>query len=386
MPDSSGQEPALQFPSPSTPPALRRSWRRRVLSWSLYAIYLVLLAEIASRAYWRFGKQVPFLKPNEIWYAFYPELKSSGVETAPVLDRDTTFDVLVLGGSTASPDFGTIGPDLQAAIETHIARPVRLFNLAAAAKTSRDSWLKYHALHNRHFDLVVIYDGINDTRMNNCPREDFRDDYTHCSWYRQVQLYQQQPASWFALPYTIRYLGVCLDESTGLHPYIPRQNPQNKWISNGGDIKTEAAFRANLSAILAEATSKDERVLLMTFAYHIPANYSPKRFKDRSLDYSRHSFAVELWGTPEHVAAGIDRHNAVIRDLARQYPGALFVDQQDLMPKAGRYFDDCCHLTADGCKLFVQNIMNHVGDSAFPTAVALPQALPNQPSQMLPSR
>jgi hypothetical protein len=328
----------------------------------LYLGYFLLLAEVASRAYWRFGKRVPFFKPEEIWYAFYPEIKWSGVETAAVRGRDETFDVLVLGGSTASPACGTVGTELRAALQSRMARPVRLFNLAAEAKTSRDSRLKYHLLADRHFDLVVVYDGINDTRMNNCPREVFREDYSHCSWYRQVQLFQQHPVSWFALPYTVRYLGVCLDEATGLHGYIPRHDPPAEWVAHGGDIKTEASFRANLDAILAEARSKGERVLIMTFAYHIPADYSAERFKSHSLDYARHCSAVEIWGTPEQVAAGIDRHNAVIRDLAGQHGDVLLVDQQSLMPKSGRYFDDCCHFTAAGCSQFVQNIMAQTGD------------------------
>jgi hypothetical protein len=334
----------------------------------LYLGYLLVLAEVGSRAYWRFGKKVPFFKPNEIWYAFYPEFKWSGIETAPVRGRDETFDVLVLGGSTPSPACGTVGEELRDALQARLGRPVRLFNLATPARTSRDSRLKYHLLADRHFDLVVVYDGINDTRMNNCPREMFRDDYTHCSWYRQVQMFQEHPVSWFALPYTIRYLSVCLDEAMQSHHYIPRHDPPAEWTAFGGDIKTEATFRANLGAILSEAESKGERVLLMSFAYHIPADYSAERFKSHSLDYARHCSAVEIWGTKEHVAAGIDRHNAVIRELVGQHPAVLYVDQQSLMPKSGRYFDDCCHFTKAGCVQFVENIMTHVGDRLAATS------------------
>ena len=50
-------------------------------------------------------------------------------------------------------------------------RNVRIFNLAMPAHTSRDSWLKYAALRDARFDLVIFYHGINEARVNNAPPE-----------------------------------------------------------------------------------------------------------------------------------------------------------------------------------------------------------------------
>jgi hypothetical protein len=61
---------------------------------------------------------------------------------------------------------------------------VRVHLAAAGAQTSRDSYLKYRWLSSKRFDLVVLYDGINEACANNCPPNVFRADYSHYAWYR----------------------------------------------------------------------------------------------------------------------------------------------------------------------------------------------------------
>jgi hypothetical protein len=67
-----------------------------------------------------------------------------------------------------------------------------------------------------------------------------------------------------------------------------------------------------------------------------------------------------LWGKPECVAAAITTHNEVAAELARKSPGVVFVDQNRLIPKDGRYFNDLCHLTDEGCKRFVDNVLDAI--------------------------
>ena len=55
--------------------------------------------------------------------------------------------------------------------------------MSQGAHTTLDSYLKHKALHNKTFDVVVIYHGINEVRANNSPPEIFKPDYSHYAWY-----------------------------------------------------------------------------------------------------------------------------------------------------------------------------------------------------------
>mgnify|MGYP002825210444 CR=1 FL=1 len=112
---------------------------------------------------------------------YYPKLHSSGVlDVTPGADDDA-FDVLLLGASVLEQTTGRLKEQLQALVD----RPVRLFDLSASVHTSRDSVFKLQAIENqrRAFDLIVVYHGINDARMNCCSPGTFRRDYSHCGWY-----------------------------------------------------------------------------------------------------------------------------------------------------------------------------------------------------------
>src|SRR5262249_36773406 len=108
------------------------------------------------------------------------------------------------------------------------------------------------------------------------------------------------------------------------------------------------------------AKRKDERVVLMTFAYHIPPNYSLAALQAGQLNYwpKGGGAAVEIWGKPEHVVAALEQQNSVMREIAAQNPDAVFIDQQRHMPCTGNHFVDCCHFTEEGCTLFARNILN----------------------------
>lgn len=105
----------------------------------------------------------------------------------------------------------------------------------------------------------------------------------------------------------------------------------------------------------------------MTFAAHVPQDYSADAFEAKRLDYELHLSPIELWGRPEDVPSTLARHSAVVRSLADRYPEALFVDQARLMDGSARYFNDVCHLTVEGSVRFAENL--------------LPEVLPTFPSR-----
>lgn len=352
---------------PTTPPPV--TWRQlqRSTRLALIALLLVLVCgglEVAARAYWQLAKGASFARTDLIWKRYFPEWDESGIDAVA---RDGTFDVLFLGGSTLTDIFGQIGPELRSALQARLGRPVRIVNLAAIGRTTLDSRLKYERLGARRFDLLVVYHGVNDTYLNNVPPGAFRSDYTHAERFEQLRLLDAHPeVGALSFPFTLRYAISRVREQTRMG-----DQPRREWHQYGADMRTPPIFRANLERIVRMAEERDTPVVLMTYAYYVPADYTEEAFRQRSLDYGAHTSPISLWGTPEHVARAIDLHNTAVRDLAAQTPGAVFVDQQQLMPVGKDYFDDCCHLTALGSRRFVEHVMaalprRSVGASAGP--------------------
>jgi hypothetical protein len=332
-------------------PARHRA--RRFGSVLLYGLLILLSLELGSRLFWTSRHGVSFLSPN-LFTAFYPELEP--VASAPADDAEDAIDLLLLGGSVFHEDFSTVPSVLRRRLEAKTGRRVRIDNLAQPAHTTRDSSLKYDLLGDRKFDLVLVYHGINEARANNVPPELFRDDYSHYSWYANIQRLQAHRESrYVVLPYTLVYLGSAVAEGIGFTKHVSIQKPRPEWLAYGREVKTERAFRTNLERILERAEARGEPVLLMTFATYVPPDYTHLKFIRKELDYSAHSLPIELWGVPAYVEDAVQKHNAIVRQLAREH-GTLFVDQDRLIPKTGANFNDVCHLTPRGGREFVENI------------------------------
>ena len=186
--------------------------------------------------------------------------------------------------------------------------------------------------------------------MNCCSELEYRDDYSHCYWYASFERYRQAPSAGFR--------GGLLELSGGS---ISRGPPSAAARDYGCEIKTGRAFRTNLESIIESASALDVPVQLMTFASHIPADYSPSRFRNKELDYGEglYKLGAELWGRPDCVAATLVVHNEIIRQLAARYELSL-VDQDRLLPKDGGHFSDPCHLTTAGRAEFVDNMVGAI--------------------------
>lgn len=344
-------------PVPATPRPKRRRWLR----WAALLIYTLVLAEMGARGYWLFAYGVPPLAMDEIWSRrFYPELRKSGLLESQVSKNDETFDVLILGGSVISADFGPIDKLLEQEVARQTGRPARVFNCAYAALCSRDSYLKYRWLDEQEFDLVVVYHAINEARLNNCPPTMFKPDYTHSAWYYRIAALDWHPElPYFCLPYTLEHTAASIGDSKALGLFLPKHGPRNsQWTEYGEEVKTAASFRENIEGIVELAAARGADVLLLGYAFHIPENYTLERFKARQLDYGLHAMAIELIGTPRGVEAACTQHNAITRQIAEQYRGqhVFYYDQQQGLPHDGQHFDDVCHLTAYGCARFVENL------------------------------
>jgi hypothetical protein len=325
-----------------------RSARRRLLFLAMYCVYLVGLGWLAVRGYYWIRYDVGVvshqLTTDELWRIHFPKLHTSGVESKPLGRDDGHFDVLLLGASVMEQ----VADRLESQLRDEMGDRLRVYNLCTAAHTTRDSYWKFTRLAEKDFDLIVVYHGINDARMNCCRPNEFREDYTHCGHYAAIQ--KQLVGG------DVTVTELALQEFGRL---IPLGSPKPEMLEFGRTIKTANAFRTNVESIVRAAQSRQRPVLLMTFAYHLPANYSHAKFQQHELDYGegQYEMEAEVWGRPEYLRATIDAHNREIRRLASEYKNVILIDQLDLMPSEGRYFSDPCHLTDEGCRRFVTNML-----------------------------
>jgi hypothetical protein len=335
---------------------MSRALATKGIRWLLALLVCVVAAEIAARSFWRLCYGVPFSHPGRILYAYYPELRE--VDRVKPTREDAAYDVLLLGGSVLHRDWGSIEQGLHERLTASLRRPVRIFNLSARGHTSRDSRLKYEALGEARFELVIFYHGINESRMNNAPPAVFQEDYSHFPWYGIVNLLAPyHGVASFALPYTVRWSGIRARYISTGDRSVASGFPRKDWIQYGKDSPSAVSFEHNLGRILELATRRGDRVLLMTFAIYVPPDYSQAAFEQKRLDYGLHTSPIEIWGRPEHVVATVGRQDEVVRRLAAGHAGTLFVDQARLMVGSGRYFNDPCHLTVLGSSMFVENLL-----------------------------
>jgi GDSL-like lipase/acylhydrolase family protein len=327
---------------------LRRSQKLCVVGLAL--LLLVLGLEGVARLYWWRVKGLTNISPEAIWRTTYTEVADSGIDRVAAYHGDKTFDVLLLGASVLHPSCGDVALRLQQRLEQKLGRSVRVVNLAYPGRTSVESRMKYAHLADRRFDLVLFYEAINDTYLNNFPPGEFRADYSHARHIAQMQALKHHPeVSWFCLPYTIRYLFPQLGRGwrlTACH-----------WdLRYGADLRTPPSYEANLEAVARIAAERGDPLMLATFAYYIPANYSRAAFQAHRLDYASHFAPVEAWGEPANVLRGLEAHNAAVRRVAARHK-TMFVDVAGQIPAGRLCFNDPCHLTPEGCRRFVELIV-----------------------------
>ena len=238
-------------------------------------------------------------------------------------------------------------------------RNVRIFNLCVAGHTSRDVLLKYAALDQARFELVIFSLPVTDACANNVPPDLFSQDYGHFFRYETLNaMARYHGNAVFALPYSLHYLTLRMRYLLSKDRYIPFGIPRQEWLEYGMIPQNEEAFRNNVSAIFDLAKCRGDRLMPMTFAVHDPSVYSLEDFKGKRLDFALHLLPFETWGKRENVVAALKLENETLRALATGREGVVLVDQDRLMPKSARYFNDPMHLTVIGSCLFAENLVS----------------------------
>lgn len=339
-----GRDPGVPASTQVDRPNRRRKTIKTV-AIGVYPFYLAGLFWLGEQLYWNLAFPVPLTgasREERVWTLYYPEMAYMAMDHARHAAAPDRFEVVLLGGSVLKQ----VAPYLQRALGERLGSGVKVHCLAAAAHTSRDSYIKYGMLHNK-FDLLIVYNGINDVRMNCVDRSRFRDDYSHCNWYRTLE---DRLARGAPSPFRIGWERAVQGISRGM--------PDEQELALGAEVKTERAFTHNIESIVADAGRKGTPVVLMSFAYYLPANYSRDRFEEGTLDYGHSPIKLpaEEWGIPANLAKAMDIHNRAIAKIANTNKNSVYIDQNALLPKSGRIFSDPCHLTEAGCIEFARNV------------------------------
>ncbi len=327
-----------------------------VYSYAAIILLCLFLMEGTARVYMYHEIQTPLTGPMNL--RVYRWTKALREE--PVRREAGRINILLLGGSVLYKNWGRVGFFLEKELK-EACKPihVRVVNLARTAHSSLDSLIKYRLLEDSRFDLVIVYHAINETRNNNVPPELFRDDYSHTEFYAEIAIPLEHPESdYFRLPAVLHRMYNRFLLALGWKSQLGMRE-HDKWTEYGCDIKTDRPFRNNLREMAEIAAQRGERLILSTFAVHIPPDYSLEKFKAGELDYSGHRSPIQLWGRPECVAKGVAAHNRVIRELAAAQ-GLGLVDMDRFLPRTKENFDDVCHLTSAGSKAFVKVLLPEV--------------------------
>ncbi len=332
---------------------------KKIIFTFFFVVLLFLPLEIASRVYWRIKNDLSFFAPEPM-YIFYPLLKI--VHETKITADDGYYDILFLGGSVLydAGQWTKATSLLQEKLKNITNLPIRIHNVARPSHSSRDSLFKYRFLSDKHFDQVIVYDSINEVRANNCPPKMFQLDYSHYSWYHKINFFEHYPYFKFlTLPYTIFSLLTDIQEKKGLIHFVPTDIPNEEWVKYGNVIKSATAFENNINEILTLAKKRKEPLLLTSFAFYVPKDYTYLKFRTKKLDYDKHTFYIEIWGKPINVILGILTHNNVLRKLAAQNPNVMFLDEFSKMPKGKKFYNDICHLTDTG----LETLLNDFADT-----------------------
>ena len=342
-------------------------------------IIFFLFFEVGSRIALTLLFESSFSKPSNIIYTYYPELKQL---------KDYHYDenkenVLVLGGSVVYNDSVLISGGahgfLNMEVDEYYAQlcaidkllPKDQFNvlsLSFPGHNSLDSKYKYEYCKNQQFDFMFLYHGINDLRTNNIEAAKFNNNYRHIEFYDDLHVIRKhKEIDYTTIPFTIHWLIHSIKKKgTKKDDYIPKEiffglltgNPE-PFIQYGDEIKSKNPFLRNIEEIIQMATKRNETIILTTYAWNLPEEYTLKKFFDKQLDvYDAQLFPVEFYGQPEHIRKGIKLHNSIIKSLATKYDAMRILDFEAKLPKTKDYFNDVCHLNQEGCSIMAKELSN----------------------------
>lgn len=271
-------------------------------------------------------------------------------------------NVLILGGSVVSTPWSHLETRLDTILQKHYGKGARyaFYNIAAAGHTSKDNALKYSLLEDKRFDLVMYYEAINENRANNIPAKDFRQDYSHMRWYRDIYLLRShREINITVIPYLLDKLISNIIDRLDHRIFISNEKVDPQFEQYGADIKTKEPYRRNVEEIIEMARRRGDRLVLMSYASFFPENVVLTG-EQKDMDHfagCNYASPVVVWGKPDNVKKGINVHNLVLRELVQKHR-TLFFDMEHHIPKDPKLFCDVCHISEPGAQRFSHEIVD----------------------------
>ncbi len=269
---------------------------------------------------------------------------------------DDTVRILLLGSSTLFNRH--LADRLKAALQARTTKKIALLNAGIRSHTSRADVLKWQLLAQHEWDYVLFYDGINDLWANHVRAEDFRDDYAHLDvWYRRNVVLDNSLLARYGYNFFVAYankLNVMWGERW--FPAYQFVFPKKPFV-NAANFLSLQSFAGNVSLIVEESRQLLAVPVLISFAYHLPENYSRQAFLAGTLDYSNPDQYdvrdVFNWGPPDYMRKGLAQQNAILQELAAE-KNIMLVDADTQMSGRGVWFGDVCHFNDEGVDIFVR--------------------------------
>lgn len=329
-------------------------------------VVVYLLLEVGLRLVLQVSTGASFFKPSTIIYNYYPELLP--IQQADISNADSTLNILILSCSVLHKDWVDIVSEMNKCAHVPAGyRHIKIYNASGVGHGSRDNLVKYGLLANKKFDVVVYYDAINDSRLNNCPDAVFKTDYSHYLWYDEInQIISHKEMDVTVIPFMYDWIKIRLKTLFVKDAYIPKHfSLRPDWQMYGSNMKSLPCYKTNVRQVMDMAGRQGAKFLYFTFAYYLPANYSLQGFERKTLDYTfcDHSRETEIWGTPQNVSRFIDSVNAESKVWVTPYQNARWIDLYSEFPKSGDYFADVCHFSPKGIHRFAYLVCNELDKS-----------------------
>jgi hypothetical protein len=326
--------------------------------WALYGLVLLLVAEASLRTFFHLRYDSAFFaSPKAVFlHIAYPELVvAGGYEYAP-----GKLNVLILGGSVLEP-VRRIPDYLAADYDERGEKPIQILNAAWPGQSSLDSWYKYDLLRDEKFDVVIFYHGINEVRANYVRPELWRPDYNHYSWYNNVNYFfrgRDLRDDWSLLPFGWRYLKAAFVSKMFPERFVPVEQPSPDLYEFGAQIRSREEFSRNLTRIADLAATKGEKVVVLPFVF-----FDEEKAGLSAEEWPAVGMTV-MWGKPEYVKRGIRVHNEAGMSVA-EAKHLVYFDIAARIPERKELFQDICHFTPEGGKLFASELSQFLVSSGF---------------------
>jgi len=322
-------------------------------------LVVILSVEFLARLGLALYAQVPFFQPKEIVLHYYPMLKKLAEKRKSV--SADTYNILVLSCSTLHPEWGKFEQLIQSELpgskaQPRTAQPVNyeVYVASGIGFSSLDNLNCYELLSHLDFDLVVFYGGINDARMNNCPKDVFKQDYSHLAWSNETNCVMRHPeANFCTFPLFVDFVFQKIKQRVCEARFVPiHYLLASDWWRYGHEQKSLSVFNNNIAQIQEKCAQRNTKLLLLSYAFYLPSDYSLGKFKSQELDYDfqHNSRETEIWGKPQHVADFLTATNASLSN--HDETNCVFYDMNDSLRGNPKFFADICHFSPAGLAQF----------------------------------